>query len=108
MGEEAALLDHVADARERLLPRPRSHRDAGHPHGAAVGRDQPDDDPEQGALAAPARADDGERRARGNGESGDVEGQEVAEALLDALQQDGIGWTGIRHRGIVRLGQVRG
>ncbi len=91
VGEQAGLLDDVADAPAQLVGGERAHVGAADPHGALGRLDEPVDHLERGRLAAPRRADEGHQLAGGDAEveAGDRRPVGARVALGQPVEPDG-------------------
>ena len=87
--EQAAFLDHVAESSRapRRRCRGATRRSSSH-DGAAVRRDQPDDQAQHRRLAAPARPDQRDALAARDLERGRLERRLAVVALEDAVEAD--------------------
>ena len=91
MRKETAFLDDIAHAEPERLPRSGIHRHAADEHPPAIRSEETDHEPEQGRLAAAARADQRETGPGPDLEVGGLERLFAVELLGDALEHDGRG-----------------
>ena len=91
MREQPAVLEDVADAAAQLHRIGRKHVLALDRDVAAVGVDQPVDEPEQGGLAGAGTADDGEELAFGDLKRHVVHGDDAFRAAVETLHYMGVG-----------------
>ncbi|PYQ38442.1 MAG: hypothetical protein DMF77_24075 [Acidobacteria bacterium] len=87
MGEEAGLLDHVADRAAQDDGIPALHVASEHSHLSAVGPHQPIDRLERRGLARAAGAEEDEHLALEDGKRDPIEGSHRARELLGHLDQ---------------------